>query len=250
MGMNDNVTFNITPAGGRVFATGFRGDGIPPISAELKCDYFPSLYSIFVPDAEFGRKPSSSTGGGYALTSLPIILSLREADDDWREDSEGFGDRRVGSLQFWEEMEASRDGVVSAGLAYVSATVIVDRATMAMVIGWLPEAEKGGLQIAMTIQFPEECVDRGWTGSRVRWGGDGTLVVPGISFVWSHADYKLDRDHSFDEIEDAPEPKEVEPKRHQQEVLAATDRLERAIAALATPTWAAVLLLAWLAFGR
>lgn len=262
--MLHQVTLSLSISGGRVFVHSATQRNLNSSSVELKCWWQrPGAWnpfhqrSITIGDESHKLSPADEDDEtpemdweeqvGWRLEQCPIMLTFDEVDDAWLADSaeRNGGEALKGQLSYHPPVDADEFGKSRAS---VSVWVPLGQDNFQLLRDRVLEGDQFEMSVGLTVQFPKGCVksgDHGY-GKSVQWDGKDALPIKDAVVVWTAHDWNSDYDHK-DEGQREPEPY-VPPQEHV-EILAATSRIEAAVAKLVTPLWLAIAVLVWIAVG-
>ncbi|NIJ65003.1 hypothetical protein FHR20_001934 [Sphingomonas leidyi] len=263
--MERTVSLEFGVLGGRVFAYHAQGDSPDRQTIELKCEQSGSFLtgssviigdehhervSLFAEDEEDGdeSKPVEMEEG-WQLNQITTMLNIHEVDADWIAESAAKHDGKslVGRFEYFPRINTD-DGVVNDKRPSVSAWIGVGPETFRLLRERMLDFKKWDFTIAIEVLFPDGTVEGSFMGRTVRWDGGKPLNVQSARIVWIKEDWSPDF-HAKERL--APRPKAgapYDPPREHLELVSRIERLESQIQKLATPMWAAAVLLLVLIF--
>lgn len=175
---------------------------------------------------------------GWRLTTIPIMLSLYEVNEEWLGKSAEPHDGNPVHGQFsYNPRINTDDGVIDDKWPSVSVWVGVGPETFRLVRDRLLRFQKYDFEIGVTVLFPEGSIEKGWMGATVRWEGTGLLPITEATFVWRREDWSVD--YKKRERLVGP-PRDYEPTREHADLLAKLNELHAGMQKITAPLWIAV----------
>ncbi len=257
--MKHEVSLTLTPYGGRVFVEHSDTDRVDHSHIELKCWFSPQLFGLNVTigdevhprvgfyddegDEEGNEETEVETETGWCLSDVPIMLAIYRVDSNWLSESaeRNEGSPVLGHFNYYPRVNTS-DGVVNDKRPTITAWMGLGAENFALIRQRLLDFKRYDFEIGLTVTFPYGSVEsHEFLGRNVSWDGKETLLVKSGVIVWRKEDWSSDYHRKERLVEKKQVKAELpyDPPREHLEVVAASGRVENALARLNTPLWIA-----------
>ncbi|GFE72380.1 hypothetical protein [Novosphingobium sp. TCA1] len=239
--------------GGRVFLETPTSDNLNGSAVELKCSLtgFTELFhtSIVIGDEKHLALPlfngdeeqDREEEVGWRLSSCAIMVSFRPIDEAALAEMAEKNDGKpiVGRLNYWKPIN-SGDGVVNDKWPTVTIWVGVGRDNFALLSDAVRRNDLRGVEVGLSIEFPEGSVTSRMVGRKISWNGEGQLPVTSAGIVWKSGDWSSETD-SFQLSKPEKRRIEREPSPEHIETMRGINGVREVLNKLMTPVWIAAI---------
>ncbi|MFC4291690.1 hypothetical protein ACFOWX_04590 [Sphingorhabdus arenilitoris] len=176
---------------------------------------------------------------GRDLYQIPIFLQIFEVDSDWFDKcaENHDGEKYPGFLSYHEPYD-SEFGNSETGDVY--AWIGLGKENYALLVKQILSFEKPDFKLNITVKFPPQSIDSGWTETNVHWDGKGSLPITKANISWTKGSLEDSTDEDVEsnrlDFEEAVHSEAQEARRHG-EVLEALQNLSNHFAKLTMSLW-------------